>query len=388
MKSIKAFLVLFLAINIAFPLSCIASSSKSEHKRKKASVFVPYANAMTNPNLEAAPTINVGFNNDHIYHQIIMDTGSCGIVVTSDIFQPAPDAQNLGPGETFYDSSGITARGTFWTATQQIYDPEGKLLATSDVPVLQITEVCTTNPDGSTTCTTNPTNPIAVMGIGFGREGTVPPPKTPAYNAFLNLTKVKIKRKLRRLPKNWVNGYVVSAYGVELGITHANSAGAGLVKLESWPEYSTSKLTEWVPTTMTVSVNGVSGDGESIMDTGITFALLTPPNGANFGTLVPCPGTTQPNCLRDGNVIDVYFPNQYNPVAFYTFTTGQTGNPMQPDAVSTAVVHPNVFFNTSRHLLGGMNFVYDNKHGYCGYIWNGNSSSQFGYVIPTKHSRG
>jgi hypothetical protein len=385
MKSMKIFLVLSLAIIIALPLSCMAGSAKCRHhhKRKKESVFVPYVNAATNTNLEVAFTINVGFNNDPSPHPFIMDTGSCGIVATPDYFKPAPDAQNLGPGETFYDSSGITEKGTFWTATQQIYDPQGNLLATANVPVLQVTEVCVTAPDGTTTCNPNPTG-IALMGIGFGREGTVLPLKTPAYNAFLNLTSVMIKGKLRPLPRNWVNGYVVYPFGVALGLTPQNTAKAGLVKLQPWPQYSTEKLPEWMPTTMTVDVNGTSGDGQSIMDTGITFSILTAPSGANLGTLVPCPVTSSPKCLPNGDTISVYFPDQTNPVAFYTFTTGQQGNPMQPDYITTAIPHPTVFWNTSRHLIGGMNFVYDNKNGYCGYIWNGNTSSDFGYVIPTK----
>jgi hypothetical protein len=222
------------------------------------------------------------------------------------------------------------------------------------------------------------------MGIGFGREGTVQPLKTPAYNAFLNLTRVRIKGRLMPLPKNWIKGYVVSAKGVDLGLSAANTAKAGFVKLQLWPEFSTPKLSEWMPTTMTVDVNGTSGYGQSIMDTGITFSILTPPNGANLGTLVPCPGTTTPLCLPSGDTISVYFPNATNPVAFYTFTTGQTSNPMMPDAVTTAIAHPTVFFNTSRHFLGGMNFVYDNKHGYCGYIWSGNTPVQYGYVNPSK----
>lgn len=379
----KTFLIFFLAIIIALPLACMAGSPKCRYYQNKSSVFVPFVNAPTNTDLEDAPTINVGFNKDPTYNPFIMDTGSCGIVATPDVFKRSPDAINLGPGETYYDSSGTTAKGTFWTATQQIYDPEGNLLATANVPVLQVTEVCVKNPDGSTTCNKNPTG-FALMGIGFGREGTTLPLKTPAYNAFLNLTHVKIKGKLKRLPKKWINGYVISAKGADLGLTVANTANAGFVKLQLWPQFSTPKLPEWMPTTMTVNINGFNGYGETIMDTGIKFAILTPPNDVDLGPPVNCPGTTEPQCVRDGVVFNVYFPNEINPVAFYTFTTGQQDNPMQPDGVSTAVVHPNVFFNTSRHLLGGMNFVYDNKNGYCGYIWNENTSCWYGYVIPTQ----
>jgi len=383
MKPMKVFLVFSLTVVLALPFACIASSAKSRYPGSKYSVFVQFVNANTNADLEEPPKINVGFNKHPAYHPFIMDTGSCGIVATPDVFKPGANAINLGPGSTYYDSDSTTAMGTYWTATQQIYDPAGNLLATANVPVLQITQTCVTNPDGSTTCNMNPTK-FALMGIGFGREGSSLPLKTPAYNAFLNLTQVKINGKLRGLPKEWVNGYVISSTGANLGLTDVNTANAGFVKLQLWLQYSKSNLSEWMPTTMTVNINGASGYGESIMDTGIKFALLTPPNDANLGTPVLCPGTTEAECVPDGVVFNVYFPNEINPVAFYTFTTGQQDNPMQPDSVSTAVVHPNIFFNTSRKLLAGMNFVYDNKNGYCGYIWNGNTSNWYGYVIPTE----
>jgi hypothetical protein len=116
MKTMKTSLVLFLAILIATPLLCMADKAKCPCKNSKAksryqcgvSLFVPFVNAETNTNLEASPTINVGFNGDPGFHPFIMDTGSCGIVATPDYFKHAPDAENLGPAETFYDSDGTT----------------------------------------------------------------------------------------------------------------------------------------------------------------------------------------------------------------------------------------------------------------------------------------
>jgi hypothetical protein len=383
MKAMKNSVVLFLAILIAMPLSCMAQKTNCRYQGTT-SVFVPYVNAKTNIDLEVALTVNIGFNGIAGYHAFIMDTGSVGIVASPDIFQPAPGAQNLGPGEQYYDSSGIIEKGTIWTATQQIYDPHGNLLATADVPVLQVTQVVCIN--GSCPPNNNPTK-IAIMGIGLAREGndtnSYPPPKTPAYNPFLNLTKVLEKGKLKRLPKDWVNGYVVYADGVDLGLTSANTAHAGFVKLKPWPQFSTPKLSEWMLAPMTVKINGVSGNGNSVFDTGIKNALVFPPSNANLGTLVNCPGNSMPQCVGDGNVFSIYFPNEDKPVAFYTFTVGQTGNPMQPDSVQV-VSRSGVFFNTSRHLLGGMNYIYDNTNGYVGYIWNGNTSSQYGYVKPSK----
>ena len=220
------------------------------------------------------------------------------------------------------------------------------------------------------------------MGVGFGREGDLQPPKTPALNAFLNLTAISKKGKLYPLPKSWVNGYIVHAQGVTLGLTAKNTRKAGFIKLQYWEQYATPTLPEWMPMSMTVCVNSVCGSGMSVMDTGIKNSIINPPPGINVGPLVDCTGTTDPVCYGDGNVISVYYPNQYDPVAFYTFTIGQTGNPMQPDFVAYQM-RPTIYWNTSRHFLGGMDFVYDNTNGYAGFIWTGATSDQFGFVIPT-----
>lgn len=382
----KTFLVPFLATIIAIPLFGSSDDSHSHyhshpHYRGGASVFVSYANAQTNANLEEALKINLGFNGNTGYTQFIMDTGSCGIVASPDNFTPAPGAINLGSGETHYTDGTFSKdlTGTVWSATQQIYNEAGKLIATSNVPVLQVTQEVD---NGGTPFTPSG---IAVMGIGFGREGNDTPAKTPAFNPFLNLTSIRRNGIRTPLPRSWVNGYIVTPTGVELGLTAKNTARAGFIKLTPWPQYSTSTLPEWMPMSMTVCINGICGDGMSIMDTGIKNAIVNPPPGANPGMLVNCPGTTTPQCFPSGDIITVYYPNQTDPVAYYTFTTGQTGNPMQPDSVAEQT-RPTIFWNTGRHFIGGINFLYDNKHGLAGFIWNGNTSNEFGYVRPTHHN--
>jgi hypothetical protein len=381
----KTFFVPFLAALIAIPLFGNVENAPRCRCKSKASVFVSYANAHSNPNLEQTLMINLGFNGNSNYTQFVMDTGSCGIVASEDNFTPAPDAINLGPGATHYTDGTFSKEltGTVWSASQQIYDETGKLIATANVPVLQVTQEID---NGGTPFTPHG---IAVMGIGFGREGSDTPAKTPAFNPFLNLTSILGKKgKLLPLPKNWVNGYIVTPTGVKLGLTAKNTARAGFIKLTPWPQYSTPTLPEWMPMSMTVCINGVCGDGMSIMDTGIRNAIVNPPPGANLGTLVNCPGTTMAQCFPDGDIIQVYYPNKTNPVAYYTFTTGgQTGNPMQPISVAEQM-RPTIFWNTGRHFIGGINFVYDNKHGLAGFIWNGNTSHEFGYVRPNhKHKK-
>lgn len=348
-------------------------------------VFVDYANASSNPDLTDSPTVYISFNGSSHRVAFTMDTGSVGIVASQDIFMPAPDAQNLGPGQQFYSSSGIIENGIWWTATQNIYDANGTLLATSNVPVLQVTSISCAPHARSCTATNTPTG-VSLMGIGFAREGPQQPRGTPSYNAFLNLQSVLQNGVLQPLPDNWCNGYVVTPTGVYLGLTPSNTANAGWVKLLPWPQFSTPNLPEWMPATMTINANGTSGDGNILLDTGVGTSYLTPPPGAVLGGPVLCPDVAIVECAPTGDAFGIYLPNQTNPAAYYNFTVGQIDNLMQPNGVHIDV--GSIFFNTSRHILGGINFIYDNTDGYVGYIWNGMSGSNVGYVIPTATTSG
>lgn len=369
-----AFLTFFLS------LSYWGSAENESPYKGTTTVFVKYANAEENADLKKSPTINLGFNGSGDYVPFIMDTGSVGIIASPDIFTPAHDAKHLGSGRQIYSSSGIIEEGEWWSADQEIYDANGKLVATSKVPVLLVTSIkCTKD---ARSCKTNKhPKGISVMGIGFGRESPQQEHKTPKYNAFLNLRKVLQDGKLKKLPSDWCNGYVVCPDGVFLGLTSDNTANAGFVKLLPWTKYSTAKLSEWMPAPMTLNANGVSGNGNVLMDTGVASGFLTPPPNANLGSRVQCPGSTLVECVSNGNEIGVYLPDETNPVAFYHFTVGESSNLMQPDGVHL-LNGSKIFFNTSRHVLGGINFLYDNTNGYIGYIWNGQSSGNVGFVRP------
>src|SRR4029078_3002554 len=103
--------------------------------------FVSYDNGTNGPMAGNSPTINLGFGDSSASTPFIMDNGSTGIVASADIFQPGPDAVNLGPGSQTYSSSGVIEVGTWYSATQNIYDSNGNLVATADVPVLQVTRI-------------------------------------------------------------------------------------------------------------------------------------------------------------------------------------------------------------------------------------------------------
>jgi hypothetical protein len=342
-------------------------------------VFVPYANATTNAKLAVSPSVNVGFDSSGHYTQFIMDTGSVGIVATQDTFQPAPEAQNLGPGQQYYSSSGNIENGTWWSSTENIYDASGKLVATADVPVLQVTSRACAPNARSCRPSKHPTG-VALMGIGFARESPQQPRGIPAYNAFLNLTSVATSGGAPQpLPAGWRNGYVVTASDIYLGLDAANTQHAGFVKLQPNPAYSTPTLPEWMPAPMTVSVNGVSGTGTVLMDTGVGSAYLTPPIGSSVGPLAACQSTGLRQCAPNGTAVTLYLPDQSAPLAVYSFVVGQSGNPLRPDGV-VMVNGSAVFLNTSRHFLGGLDLIYDEAVGFVGYRWTGNASGARGGV--------
>ncbi len=368
-------------MNILLILSCLAACLTCEAKSfypDAPSVYIPYSNQASNK----SPRVYVGFDGSSNYVELIMDTGSVGLIVSKDIFTPKSDAKNLGPGRQVYTSSGIIEEGTWWTATQQFYDKNGTLVATAEVPVLQVTSIKCTADARSCTPTDNPKG-VTVMGIGFARESAEQPLGTPAYNAFLNVTGIVIDNKLEKRPANWCNGYVISPNGVHLGLNADNTGNAGFVKLEPWQEFSSTDLPEWHAAPMTLILNGTGQAGNILMDTGVDTAFVSPPSGSNVGTLVPCPDSARVECAPNGDLFEIYLPDQANPVAYYRFTLGDSNNPMQPNGAHV-VSDTNVFLNTSRHVLDGMNIIYDNKHGYIGYVWNELSPGSVGYVDPAQ----
>ena len=80
--------------------------------------------------------------------------------------------------------------------------------------------------------------------------------------------------------------------------------------------------------------------------------------------------------------VQIYLPGQTTPqIAFYNFTTGGSGNALQPDFVQT-VSGPSVFLNTGREFYAGFNYFFDPVNGFVGYQWNQQVPSQYGFVMP------
>ena len=338
------------------------------------SVFVPYDNGTSGPVSGHSPTVNLGFGDSTASTPFLMDTGSTGIVASADIFQPGPDAVNMGAGSQTYSSSGVIEVGTWYSATQNIYDFNGNLVATADVPVLQVTSIkCEQN---ARNCTPNdhPTG-VANMGIGFAREsGGDANRKKPDYNAFLNLTSVAGSNGTPQpVPADWHNGFVVTPTGIYLGLTSTNTANGALVKLMPDAANSSPGLPEWKPAPMMISLNGATSSGNVLMDTGLTTGYLS---DANYqGSLTQCPGQEGgDSCLPSGSMVALSLPGQAHPAAYYTFTVDQSNDAQQPNGGIVVDDKSPGFFNTSVSVLNGISFFYDEENGFIGYIANGGVS--------------
>jgi len=161
----------------------------------------------------------------------------------------------------------------------------------------------------------------------------------------------------------------VSREGIHLGMTAALTRNFAFVKLA--PKGSgVGGLPEWNAAPLTVSVDGVTGTGTSLMDTGINYMFLSPPAGTPLVHGRPAP---------QGTTLVIWLPSQTPPNAAYSFKVGDRSNPLHPAKVE--IVHdPGTFVNTGRMFLQGFDYLYDAAGGYVGYRWAGRANPMYGSV--------
>ena len=290
-----------------------------------------------------------------------MDTGSTGIVVAAEHYEPGPGDTNDGPGQLTYNSSGRVLHGTHHTTDVEILNNDDRPVATARVQVLRVDRItCLRN---ARDCRPNPhPRGVAFMGIGFDRAAAQGTGDTAPRNPFVNITS----------PGSVRPGYIVTRTGIHLGMSAALTRNFAFVKLSPKGTSSAGGLAQWNAAPLTVSVDGQVGTGTMLPDTGINYMFLSPPPGSSLarGARVP-----------EGTRIEMWMPGQGGPGASYQVTVGDRGNPMHPERV-VVVNDPGVFVNTGRMFFEGFNYLYDAVGGYVGYGWNGRVSSGYGRVTP------
>ncbi len=293
-----------------------------------------------------------------------MDTGSTGIAVAAEHFTPGPGDIAGGPGQIIYNSSGRILGGTYYTTDVEIRSNVDTHVATARVQLLRVENIsCRPNardcrPDS------NPRG-VSFMGIGFDRDAAQGSTPGAPRNPFVNLTSLASGAPVSSVRP----GYVVTRTAIHLGMTPDLTRGFALVKLTP----KTGNPMDWNAAPLTVSVNGVTGSGTILVDTGIDYMFLSPPPGTALAR-----GTRAPAGTR----IEIYLPDKRTlQPASYAFTVGENRNPLQPVKVEI-VQDAGVFVNTGRLFFEGFDYLYDAAGGYVGYGWNGRLNGDNGAVTP------
>ncbi|HSI00244.1 MAG TPA: hypothetical protein VLA02_06545 [Reyranella sp.] len=352
-------LVLFIGLALALPAA--AQSAPPHAYQGLNAVAIPYANGPVR--IEHVPEIWLRLPGSEP-RRFGMDTGSTGIVVSSEHYVPAPGDVDGGPGRIVYNSSGRVLHGTYWTTDVEIMQARERPAATARVQVLRVERVTCLRHARDCEPRDRPSG-VAFMGVGFDRDGAQGSAPTAQRNPFVALIAIA-----SGAPASSVRpGYIVGREGIHLGMTAALTQNFAFVKLA--PKGSgVGGLPEWNGAPLTVSVDGVTGTGTSLMDTGINYMFLSPPAGTPVVRGRPAPNRTS---------LTIWLPGQNPPNATYAFTVGDWSNPLHPAKVE--VVHdPGTFVNTGRMFLQGFDYLYDAAGGYVGYSWAGRTNPMYGSV--------
>jgi autotransporter-associated beta strand protein len=347
-------------------------------------VWLPYATENGEPS--SLPQLKTTFGNSGLVNYFTMDTGSTGIVVSPDRLDTT-NLSSLGPGQITYSSSGKKLWGTYYQTTINFFNGD-TIAATATVPVLVVDkQTCTQNPRNCTP--KDHLTGVSQMGIGFGQELAGQPTGTPDKNPFLNITATATPSGA--LPSG---GYVVTATGVRLGLTAAEAKDFALVKLAPFRQFFTATRPEWVLAPASVSVNGRTGNGAVLSDTGVTGMYVTPPPGASIKTQ-PIVGGAEcgNNCAAPGTLVQVFMPGKANPIAAYGFTVGvnggkQASNPLSPSFVSVDESSGTTFVNTTVNFFNGYDYLYDAVNGFVGYRPTGAVDARIASATPSMALQG
>ena len=217
---------------------------------------------------------------------------------------------------------------------------------------------------------------ISMLGVGFARRGDHQAQSGPAKNPFLHVATVN-GAKAQRLR----SGYLVTRSGVFVGLTAANTQGGfAYVKLARAED-------DWAATPVCISVNAVTpaACGTLLMDTGVTAMYLTVPATQAPDAMLTSNGRSQ--TLIDGTKLTISIPTEASPQALYSFTVGDSGNPLAPSALNLVSRVRPPFVNTSVHFLNGFDYLYDADGGFVGFRWTGRAAPAIGKVTPSRELR-
>ncbi|WP_156878720.1 hypothetical protein [Roseomonas gilardii] len=320
----------------------------------RGTIFLRFMNAPgAHQPLAKVPKLLVSFGDEA--HEAVMDTGSTGVLVAATMIPHWDTLPSLGDARLTYSSSGRVMEGRWVVTPVSIAGANGNTMTTRPMPVMAVTRI---------SCLSNARNcepeemprRVAMLGIGFARQGDHQAQSTPDRNPFLQMP-ATVASKVRR-------GYVVSRDGVRIGLRpDAIEEGFFAVSLSRSQQFD-----DWAPPPACISVaNHVPpACGTMLMDTGVDRAFLTVPL-AQLDGVTSHAEKGEPQLLP-GTRIAVQLSRSGSSPWGYSFAADDAGDPVAPRGVT--LVRPGqgpTFINTSFHFLNGFDYLYDAERGIVGY---------------------
>jgi hypothetical protein len=350
-----------------------SGGSPSRYEAFRRGAYLPYLNAPApDGDIARVPRLRISFGARS--YDVVMDTGSTGVVVSADKIPNIDRLQSLGRGELTYSSSGRVMIGQWVVTPMTIAGAGGARVTTAPIPVLAVTRIeCTPQ---ARRCTPNDApRGVSMLGIGFARRGDHQAQSGPDRNPFLNVARLDgdgpNPTPLRR-------GYIVTRRGVHVGLTGANTEGDfAYVKLARAADDR-----DWAATPVCIAVNGATpaACGTVLVDTGVTTMYLTVPESQAPDAIVVPNGRGV--TLTDGTKVAISIPTADAPQASYQFAVGDRINPLAPQNLVLVSRTRAPFVNTSLRFLNGFDYLFDADGGFAGFRWTGRAAQGVGKVVP------
>jgi len=322
--------------------SAIAQDAPPNYEGYREGRFLRYLNAQEGP-IAAVPRIGLAFGERTL--NAVLDSGSTGIVVAARYIPDFNSLQSIGEGRLTYSSSGRVMIGQWVITRVALVGRDGGRIETEPMPVLAVTRVecwenarhCTPHDDPSG---------IAMVGVGFAREGDHQSQSTPDKNPLLRIAGRTDERR---------RGYILSPEGVHIGLTPANTLGDfRYIKLQR-----AADKPDWAPLPACIAINGQTPPacGSMLMDTGVSTMFITLPPAQTQG---------QTGSLAPGTEVSIDVGGPGAGFHLYRFTVGGDSL-LAPEGNHLRVADNRTFVNTSFHLLNGFDVLYDADGGYVGF---------------------
>lgn len=334
--------ILATAIAISFASAVHAQDAAPNYQQYREGVFLRYLNAGEG-GIDAVPRIGLSFGGRTL--RAVIDSGSTGVVVAAAFIPNFDQLQSVGEGKLTYTSSGRVMLGQWVVTPLALVGADGARVQTEPMPVLAVTEVrclreardCTPNDDP---------RGIAMVGVGFAREGDSQSQSTPDRNPLLRIEGRSDERR---------RGYVLTPKGVHVGLTGANTRGKfNFVKLSRQQDRP-----DWSPVPACISLNGQMPPacGSMLVDTGVSAMFMTVPSDQAQGA---------ERTLPPGTDVSIRLGTADTSTELYRFQVdGDSG--LAPDGIHLRVSPTRSFVNTSFHFLNGFDMLYDADGGYAGF---------------------